>query len=121
MCLWFDKIKVRQTEKIVYGISIINIFTGKSYIFEYEIPFFLNPTTFDELERCISVFSPSEILFISPFDSDFNKKISQFIGIEFSNVHYYSLKDNRVLNCMKQTYTQLILSKHFGEDSLQHC
>ena len=121
MCLWFDKIKVRQTEKIVYGISIINIFTGKSYIFEYEIPFFFNPTTFDELERCISVFSPSEILFISPFDSDFNKKISQFIGIEFSNVHYYSLKDNRVLNCMKQTYTQLILSKHFGEDSLQHC
>ena len=33
MCVWIDKIKQKFEERLIYGISIINIFTGKSYIF----------------------------------------------------------------------------------------
>ena len=49
-----------KRENLVYGVSIIDIYTGKTYMFEYECPYILNnPTTFDELDRCFSVFSPN--------------------------------------------------------------
>ena len=71
MCVWFDTYKSLKTnitnkDTIIYGVAVVNIFTGKSSIFEYQTAFLLNPTTFDELERYVSVYSPCEMIFISP-------------------------------------------------------
>ena len=56
MCIWIHLSKPMlssQVSKIrdtmICGISVINIFTGQSHIFEYQCPFLLNNTTFDEL------------------------------------------------------------------------
>ena len=123
MCIWIETIKNKSEEKIIYGISNINIFTGKSYIFEHETQYLLNPTTFDELERNISIFSPSEIIFISPFDTTTVKKIQNFIGISTTSIHNIdtNYRNEKIENCVKQTYISHILSKFFGEEAINQC
>ena len=123
MCVWIDKIKQNFEERLIYGISIINIFTGKSYIFEHEVQYLLNPTTFDELERAVSVFSPSEVIFISPFENNVVKTIQNFIGINNISIHNININDKneKIENCTKQTYINQILSKFFNEECKNQC
>jgi DNA mismatch repair ATPase MutS len=80
MCIWFDtfmpvlqktgsNVLEKSRETLVFGVAVANIFTGKTAIFEHQTPFYVSPTTFDELERYISIYSPSEIIVLSPFDA----------------------------------------------------
>jgi DNA mismatch repair protein MutS len=131
MCVWMDTFKPMERgsqsktrETIIYGVATANIFTGKSSIFEYQTPFYMNPTTFDELERYISVYSPSEILFLTPFDEKTNQTILQYIGVKSPTIHYANINDvknEKVVNCTKQKYIQHILSSFFGEDTYNVC
>jgi DNA mismatch repair protein MutS len=125
ICIWIDVIKSLRSvkESIICGISVANIFTGKSFMFEYEIPFYMNPTTFDELEHYISVFNPSEVIFISPFDNDIIRNILQYSGIK-CNVHRIDSRDvsnEKVQNCMKQKYISHILASFFGQETIHIC
>jgi DNA mismatch repair protein MutS len=134
MCIWIDTYKPldkhnqitmsKTRDSIIYGVSTVNIFTGKSTIFEYQTPFLLNPTTFDELERYVSVFSPSEILLISPLDKKTNNMILQYSGVKTNAIHMFDSKDEtnlNVLNCSKQKYIQHLLSSYYGEEILNIC
>ena len=125
ICIWIDVIKSLRSvkENLICGISVANIFTGKSFMFEYEAPFYMNPTTFDELEHYISIFNPSEVIFISPFDNDIIRTILQYSGIK-CNVHRIDSKNvsnEKVQNCMKQKYISHILASFFGQESIQIC
>jgi DNA mismatch repair protein MutS len=125
ICIWMDVIKSLRSvkENLICGISVANIFTGKSFMFEYEIPFYMNPTTFDELEHYVSIFNPSEVIFISPFDNDNIRTILQYSGIK-CNIHRIDSKNvsnEKVQNCMKQKYISHILGSFFGEESVQIC
>ena len=75
MCVWFELTKT-SPKRLVYGVSTVNIFTGASFMFEHDCPFQMNPTTFDELERFVSVYNPSEVIIVSPFQSKDLEKIS---------------------------------------------
>ena len=131
MCIWFELVKPLHSgsrETLIYGLSVANIFTGKSFLFEYETSFYMNPTTFDELERSISVFSPSEIIILSPFDNSTLNTIIQYSGIKSNVIHKLNTKiqskDNtnlKIENCGKQKYIQHILSTFFGQESYQIC
>ena len=118
--------KTRDT--IIYGISTANIFTGETSIFEYQTPFFMNPTTFDELERYVSVMTPSEVIIISTFDEKTTNTIIQYSGLKCSLLHKIILSSDgetsysdKVLRCTKQNYIQHILSSFFGEEAQQIC
>ncbi len=133
MCIWIEKYKPfvqTMNENIVCGISTANIFTGKSTIFEYQIPFYDNPTTFDELERYVSTYGPSEIIFISPFDERMTERVIQYTGMHTTHIHKYytnpeceNLSKNADIlkNCSQQKYIQHILTTFFGEESYQVC
>ena len=133
MCIWIEKYKPfvqTMNENIVCGISTANIFTGKSTIFEYQIPFYDNPTTFDELERYVSTYGPSEILFISPFDERMTDRVIQYTGMHTTHIHKYytnlecenlSKNVDILKNCSQQKYIQHILTTFFGEESYQIC
>ena len=132
MCIWFDTFTpmhknnlLSHKDIIVYGVATINIFTGESSIFEYSTSFIMNPTTFDELERYLSIHSPSELLILSPFDNKTNEKILQYTGIKTNSIHYYKSNqidnNDKVINCTKQKYINHILSVFFGEETLTIC
>ena len=137
MCIWFDtfrpmsKISTSMADpstitrdNIIYGVSVIDMYTGKSSIFEFQTPYFMNPTTFDELEKYVSIYCPCEVIVISGFDPEVNKKILQYSGIQCKTIHYHDIRDKeneKIQNCMKQTYIQHILSSFYGEEALATC
>lgn len=130
MCIWFDLVNpiksqdIEYSKRLVYGVSVANIFTGESSLFEYECPFHMNPTTFDELERCVSVFAPSEIVVVSPFDPAQIQTILQYSGVKGATIHKWDTRDlsnEKVQNCTKQKYIHHILTTFYGEDSVQVC
>jgi DNA mismatch repair protein MutS len=137
MCIWLDNYKpisrtlstqnTKIRDTLVYGVATANIYTGKSSIFEHQTMFYMNPTTFDELERYICMMAPSEILLMSPFDDNTNNSIMQYSGVKNSIIHKFDTKmvdgaeNNTVNNCTKQTYVNHILTKFFGEETYSVC
>ena len=132
-CIWIDLHKpvlqkglmnnVSVTrENIICGIAIANIFTGTSYISEFQHPFIMEPSTFDELERIVLTHMPSEVIVISPFQQEDVNKILQYSGIHTHIIHNVSTIGNeKVENCSQQKYISHILGKFYGEEVLHAC
>jgi DNA mismatch repair protein MutS len=129
-CIWVDLIENKLFMKgkyVVVGIANIDIFTGKTSIFQFKEAYLNNPTTYDELERFISIYNPSEVIFISnlPDENEMDYIIS-YAGIQCSLIHkIYTTTNNddiktqkviRVKNCEKQTYQKEILAKFYKID-----
>jgi len=139
MCIWIERFRPISTKNtspvsaihdtLVFGIAAVNIFTGKTTLCEFQAPFFMNPTTFDELERCISTFKPSEIIFISQFDQETAKKMVHFSGIGSRTLLHYinilepktTIEQDKVAHCNNQVYINQILSSFYGADTFQLC
>lgn len=130
MCVWITAYTSLLSPKpsIVYGISVVNIFTGKSFIMEHRLPFENNPTTFDELERSISIYAPCEIIILYDLEKTgipektLIKSIKAYSGIECESIHEYCVRGfTRAENCMKQQYLTEILTMFFGSDAFEVC
>ena len=126
-CIWIDLIENKLFMKgkyVVVGIANIDIFTGKTSIFQFKEVYLNNPTTYDELERFISIYNPSEVIFISnlPDENEMDYIIS-YAGIQCSLIHKICTTNDtaeiktqkviRVKNCEKQTYQKEILTKFY--------
>jgi DNA mismatch repair protein MutS len=113
---------MKSRDRLIYGISVVNTFTGSSSLFEYETPFIMSPSTFDELERNIAIYNPCEVLFVSPFEQTDIDKIVQNLGLRTEIIHFYSSKTNaKTEKCGQQKYIHHILSTFYGEETLQIC
>ena len=134
VCFWLSKMKLNSanTNKLcVFGVSCIDIFTGKTSMFEYAKDFLHNPTTYDDLERYCAIYKPNELIIINDgFKETEIKDIISFISIDSALVHIVnkensendddnenngktkSLADN-IARCEKQTYQQEILKKFY--------
>lgn len=113
MCIWIQQYKT----SFVVGISTINIFTGESHLSEHTVNNRLQTTTFDELDKCISIYRPSEILFICD-----QENVQNYVyGLQSAFTHVYSTSNKEVENAEKQVYRQHLLSNYFGNDALKQC
>lgn len=131
MCIWLETYKplfnsvIKSRDTIVCGASVANIFTGQSAIFEYQTAFYMNPTTFDELERFVAVFSPSEIIVVSPFSQEIVNTILLYSGIQTTVIHYVNTAPDQISektkNSTQQKYIQHILSTFYGEETYNIC
>jgi len=133
LCIWLESYLPMSSSKknIVYGIATVNIFTGETTIFEHETTFIMNPTTFDELERYVSIINPSEVIVLSKFDLKQTATILQYSGVKTNNIHTFCFSDSEnslsetkkqiIENCMKQNYIAHILSTFFGKECFQIC
>ena len=138
MCIWFDSYsKIGSNEKhIVYGLSTVNIFTGETSIYEYDCPFLSNPTTFDELERYLSIIQPNEVIIISTFDKEMTQLFLNYSGLKTQNIHQIFFKDEskkdesnspidknieNANRCTNQIYISHVLTTFFGEDCFHQC
>jgi DNA mismatch repair protein MutS len=129
-CIWIDYIENKVLLKgkyVVVGISNIDIYTGKTTVFQFKEIYVNNPTTYDELERFISIYNPSEVILISnlPEEKELDYIIS-YAGISCSLIHKINLnqtnlltksKASNVRNCEKQAYQRETLSKFYNFDN----
>ena len=125
-CIWINiSTNHKNKNKIVHiGLANIDIYTGKSSIFEFSEIYVNNPTTFDELERFISIYLPSEVILIYNIATE--KEINDIISYanldQCKSIHKINILDTglglkpmniRASNCEKQTYQTSILEKFF--------
>jgi DNA mismatch repair protein MutS len=128
-CIWIDMIENKVLLKgkyVVVGVSNIDIYTGKTNIFQFKEVYINNPTTYDELERFISIYNPSEVIIISnlPEEKEIDYVIN-YAGISCNLIHKIHIPSNssnisekgkRVKNCEKQIYQTEVLSKFYKFD-----
>lgn len=118
-------IATNVNNSILYlGASVIDICTGYTTMMEYQESYFCNPTTFDELERFLSIYVPSETIFISNLESGELDTVISYLNLKSKAVHYVSLVDQsnlnteRALNCEKQTYQTQLLTRFYEIEDL---
>jgi DNA mismatch repair protein MutS len=144
MCVWLKTFNsvYKKRPQIVYGIAVINIFTGKSSIFEHTTTFENAPSTFDELERNVSIYAPCEVIFLYDFESflvtpgskalpldkglrpatSIAASIKSFCGLQCDSIHdVYVGESVKAANCQRQQYVVQILETFFGSDSYNIC
>lgn len=123
VCIWLSTYTpiFSKTPQLVCGISSAHIFTGESCIFEYETPFLMNPTTFDELERYVSIISPSEAIIISFLEDKNTTQIIQYLGLKTNSIHIVHADNPLLEKCQKETYISHVLSTFYGDDSYNVC
>ena len=122
-CIWVNLVnnKIFQKGKhVIVGVSNIDIYTGKTSIFQFKEIYINNPTTYDELERFISIYNPSEVILISNLPSKEIDDIINYANIKSNSIHKIIMdngddsknintnKDSKFLlrakNCEKQSY-----------------
>jgi DNA mismatch repair protein MutS len=123
-CLWIESkkgsLKSMSKNYIYVGVGLIDIFTGNTCINEYNDEYIKNPTTFDDLERFISIYNPSETIIVSNLQNNDINDIISFINLRSKSLHIVNLLDTktnkniiRANNCEKQTYQTELLSKFY--------
>jgi DNA mismatch repair protein MutS len=127
-CLWIESkkgsLKNMSKNYIYVGVGLIDIYTGNTCINEYSDEYIKNPTTFDDLERFISIYNPSETIIVSNLQPNDINDIISFINLKSKSLHIVNLlelktstKENknitRAKNCEKQTYQTEMLSKFY--------
>lgn len=124
-CIWceeYTKTENRIKKKyIVFGLCVANIMNGDTSVFEYSQEFMMNPTIVDELERQLTIYNPTEYIFISNLNSEQQKKMLQFMGLSNIYVHVYDVSDKQVDNCSKPKYIQHCINSVYGEEAQQIC
>ena len=130
-CIWIENkkgsLKNKDKNNIYIGASLIDIFTGTTCIMEYNEIYIKNPTTFDELERFISIYNPSETIIISNLPKNDVNDIVSFTNIKSKSLHIVNINDSnsnsknsqRVNNCEKQTYQIELLNKFYEINDIQ--
>jgi DNA mismatch repair protein MutS len=134
-CIWINLVENKILMKgkfVVVGVANIDIYTGKTNIFQFKETYMNNPTTYDELERFISIHNPSEVILITNLqDEKEMDSVISYAGITCGLVHKIHINEfeeltknetpknekmKRVLNCEKQPYQKEILSKFYKFD-----
>jgi len=125
-CLWIETsksiLKHNVKNQIYIGIGLIDIYTGNTYINEYNDEYIKNPCTFDDLERFISIYNPSETIIVSNLPTNDINDIINFINLKSKSLHIVSTFHKDILpnvniiranNCEKQIYQTELLNKFY--------
>ena len=116
-CLWIYRQKSRLANPgvIIFGISNIDIYTGKVDVFEYEQLYYHNPTTYDDIERFISIYNPNELVVVHNIENVVLDGILQYINLKSKKVTRVDLNDNTntftscALKCESQVFQNEII------------
>ena len=122
-CIWIETIDNKLLFKgkyVIIGVANIDVFTGKTSISQYKENFIHSHTTYDGLERFISIYNPSEVIIISNLPNEQIDDIIKFVNIEATSIHKINTADKnntsnniKVQNCEKQHYQKEILTKFY--------
>jgi DNA mismatch repair protein MutS len=116
VCIWMHEYK----KTMIIGLSCIDIFTGKSVIFEYETEYKNYSTSYDELERFVSVYNPVEVIIVHNVEDSYVKNMVQYASFSTESIHIVSLlgEDSKALkaqHCEKQIYQVEMLQRFYNE------
>jgi DNA mismatch repair protein MutS len=120
-CIWVDyvenKIGACKGKFVVVGFSNIDIYTGKTSVFQFKEGYVDSPTTYDELEKFISIYKPNEVIFISNLPESEMENIIKYANIQAKMIHMIPLltsnKSANALRCEKQVYQKELVERFY--------
>ena len=126
MCVWIDRHKsllkkIHKSDMLIVGISVVDVLTGVTSFYQYETEYKMVASNFDELQRYVSVYTPSETIVACSIEDCDMSKILDYSGISSSKVHYVDMKSPHAINVCKQTYQNHIVSEVFQSDTFDVC
>ena len=124
MSIWLQKSKATKTMpcQVTMGLANIDIYTGKTALFQFQATYSHSPATYDELERYIAAYRPSECLIVANLPERLIDEIISFVGLEQAKIHKIDLDlisttqtklGQCVKNAEKQMYQVELLKKFF--------
>jgi DNA mismatch repair protein MutS len=116
-CIWIHQSN-HKNKQIIFGVSNIDIYTGKTNIFEYEQLYYHNPSTYDNIENFVSIYNPIEIILIYS-DEETIDSIIHYIGIKSKKIVKISLNQETELSkqaslCESQHYQNEIIKTFYS-------
>lgn len=115
-CVWIYKTS-KTPSIIIFGISVLNIFTGKVDVFEYQEIYYHNPTTYDNMERFFSIYQPTETVVIHNLEKENVDSILQYLNLKQKKVTTLHEKDpiygKQITRCESQRFQKEILHKYY--------
>lgn len=124
MSIWLQKSKATKTMpcQVTMGLANIDIYTGKTALFQFQATYSHSPATYDELERYIAAYRPSECLIVANLPERLIDEIISFVGLEEAKIHKIDLDGQTptklgqcVKNAEKQMYQVELLKKFFPQ------
>jgi DNA mismatch repair protein MutS len=116
MCIWIHKTTASKRSplvQVILGIANIDIFTGRTSIFQFSADYLHSPTTYDELERYISAYKPSECLFVANMPEKIVDDIIGFVGLENTKINKVVMGSLHQVNAEKQMYQKETFNRFF--------
>jgi len=122
MCCWVHTFSIPQRmgiheSRYLCGFAVANILSGQTYLYEYTTNCLLSPTSFDDLERAVMSFTPTEIIFLhaDPTGSE-AEQILQFTGMSrCSTLHRVKESCEKAQRLHKKTYIDETLGFYLGD------
>lgn len=135
-CIWIELVNNHLLLKgkfVVVGIANIDIYTGKTSIFQFKESYLNSPTTYDELERFISIYQPSEVILLSNLPETEVENVVHYANISCKLIHKIPLSSSSTFSstsvkntfidqatkCEKQTYQKEILQKFYSQENVE--
>lgn len=133
-CIWIDYVCNKILVKgryIIAGVANIDIYTGKTSIFQFQESYTNNPTNFDELERFVSIYNPSEVILLSNLSDNEQDDVISYTNIKCNSIHRIrtdTVETNtntsnpatvRAKNCEKPSYQKEIITKFYAVDDYE--
>jgi len=115
-CIWIEK----TSRTLIMGMTNIDVYTGRATIFETENKDSHNPTTYDEVERFISSYMPSEVILISNLSTREVEDVIHYTNIQAKMIHRVSTTTGagasvKAEKCTKQIYQMEVLNTFYPE------
>ena len=123
-CFWIEIQKNTRKNAgglmVHVGMSVIDVYTGKTSMMEFSEQYLKNPTTFDEMERFVSTHNPSESIIVHNLLPSEIDEIVSYANIQSKSLHTVCLNHPetiknvyRALQCEKQVYQNNLLSRFY--------
>ena len=117
-CIWIHKTNKVFTESYIFGLSTLDTYTGTLYTNEYTVPYYHNPTTYDEIEKHISVYNPIELIIIYDIDESHMENVLQYINHKSKKITKISLNassyfSEQAIKCENQSYQEEIIKRFY--------
>ncbi len=118
-CIWIQKTNTLNQQKFVFGLSNLNIITGKSNIGEHYEMYYHNPTTYDSIDTFLNIYNPVELVIIHNLELNVIQGIMQYLQIKSKKQYIIDLNNQehelskQAKKCESQVYQREIIETFF--------
>ena len=117
-CIWIHKTNKLFSENYIFGFTTLDTHSGNLYTNEYKVPYYHNPTTYDEIEKHIAIYNPIETIVIHNIENNKVEDILQYMNHKSKKTTIISLNDNSFFSeqakkCEYQSYQEEIMNKYY--------